>query len=96
VVIARALLNSPDIIIADEPTGNIDPETSYQLIELLKDICASGKTVIVATHQYDLISKYPARVLLCENGILTESNKFDCQSSESVVSRSEVIDMEFI
>jgi cell division transport system ATP-binding protein len=96
VVIARALLNSPDIIIADEPTGNIDPETSYQLIELLKDICASGKTVIVATHQYDLISKYPARVLLCENGILTESSKFDNQSDDSLVSKSEVIDMEFI
>ena len=59
IVLARALLNAPPIILADEPTGNIDPETSYRLVELLKDICDSGKTVVIATHQYDLIKLYP-------------------------------------
>jgi len=96
VVIARALLNSPDIIIADEPTGNIDPETSYLLIELLKDICDSGKTVIVATHQYDLIDKYPARVLRCDNATVTEFesniNNLTNVSNNSV----EAVSMEFI
>lgn len=94
VVIARALLNSPDIIIADEPTGNIDPETSFQLIELLKDICDSGKTVIVATHQYDLIDKYPARVLRCENGTVSDTN---IGVTSNIISESaDVASMEFI
>lgn len=79
IVLARALLNAPPIILADEPTGNIDPETSYRLIELLKDICDNGKTVIVATHQYDLIEKYPGRVLRCENGTLTEDMELSVQ-----------------
>lgn len=72
VVLARALLNSPAIIIADEPTGNIDPENSYRLIELLRKVCADGKTVIIATHQYDLLERYPGRVLRCVDGTLKE------------------------
>lgn len=72
IVLARALLNAPSLILADEPTGNIDPETSYHLIQLLKDICESGKTIIIATHQYDLIERFPGRVLRCENGELFE------------------------
>ena len=68
IVMARALLNIPPIIIADEPTGNIDPETSYKIIELLRQICDTGKTVIISTHQYDLIEKFPGRVLICEDG----------------------------
>ena len=76
VVLARALLNAPPIILADEPTGNIDPETAYQLVELLKDICDSGKTVIIATHQYDLIHHFPGRVFRCENGTLHEDFSF--------------------
>ncbi len=72
IVLARALLNAPPLILADEPTGNIDPETSYRLIELLQDICRAGTTVIIATHQYDLLEKYPGRVLRCENETLTE------------------------
>lgn len=96
VVIARALLNSPDIIIADEPTGNIDPETSFHLIELLKDICDSGKTVVVATHQYDLIDKYPARVLRCDNGSVSEYES-NINSLTNVVGRSaDESSMEFI
>lgn len=75
IVLARALLNAPPLILADEPTGNIDPETSYRLIELLREICETGKTIIIATHQYDLIEKYPGRVLRCENGLLFEDTK---------------------
>lgn len=65
VVVARALLNAPPILLADEPTGNIDPETSYKLVELLHDLSEAGKTVVIATHQYDLIRKFPGRVLKC-------------------------------
>lgn len=71
IVIARALLNNPDILLADEPTGNLDPETSYALVALLHDICKSGKTVLMVTHQYDLLERFPARVLRCENQTLT-------------------------
>ena len=66
----------PPIILADEPTGNIDPETSYRLVELLKDICDSGKTVVIATHQYDLIKHFPGKVFRCENGTLQEDFSF--------------------
>ncbi len=76
IVLARALLNAPPIILADEPTGNIDPETSYRLVELLKDICDSGKTVVIATHQYDLIKRFPGRVFRCGNGVLQEDFSF--------------------
>lgn len=80
IVLARALLNAPPLILADEPTGNIDPETSYRLVELLKEICDNGKTVIIATHQYDLIEKYPGKVLRCENGTLTEDPELSVQA----------------
>ncbi|MDR2129864.1 MAG: ATP-binding cassette domain-containing protein [Odoribacteraceae bacterium] len=76
VVLARALLNSPPVILADEPTGNIDPETSYRLIELLKKISGGGTAVLIATHQYDLIERYPGRVFRCEEGRLTEDPDF--------------------
>lgn len=72
IVLARALLNAPPLILADEPTGNIDPETSYKLVKLLREICDTGKTIVIATHQYDLIEKFPGRVLCCEDGILYE------------------------
>lgn len=83
IVLARALLNAPPIILADEPTGNIDPETSYRLIELLKEICDTGKTIIIATHQYDLIEKYPGRVLCCSNGELFE--KCTPETSQAII-----------
>lgn len=76
IVLARALLNAPPLILADEPTGNIDPETSYKLIELLKEICDTGKTIIIATHQYDLIEKFPGRVFCCEDGMLYEKTTY--------------------
>lgn len=67
VVIARALLNNPQIILADEPTGNLDPETSRQIVLLLQKICETGTAVIMSTHNYNLVEKYPARVVKCEN-----------------------------
>jgi len=72
VVIARALLNDPDIILADEPTGNLDPETSTDIVRLLLEISESGRAVLIATHNYSLLSKYPARTLKCEDGKLLE------------------------
>ena len=72
VVIGRALLNDPDIILADEPTGNLDPETSEGIIRLLIDISKTGRAVIVATHNYTLLKKFPARTLKCFDGKLIE------------------------
>lgn len=72
IVMARALLNSPDIILADEPTGNLDPETAAQIVELLHAIQESGTTVVMSTHNTHLIQSYPGRVLKCENGRLIE------------------------
>ena len=68
VAIARALVNDPEIILADEPTGNLDPESSEGIISLLTDISKTGRAVVVATHNYGLIGKYPARMLMCESG----------------------------
>jgi cell division transport system ATP-binding protein len=74
VVIGRALLNDPDIILADEPTGNLDPETSEGIIRLLVDISKTGRAVVVATHNYTILKKFPARTVKCENEKLTEVN----------------------
>jgi len=68
VAIARALLNDPEIILADEPTGNLDPETSQGLMKLLFDISESGRAVLMATHNYSIIQKFPAKILKCEDG----------------------------
>ncbi len=72
VSIARALLNDPNLILADEPTGNLDPKTSLEVIELLNDVHKSGKTILMATHDYQLIVKYMHRTIKCENGKLIE------------------------
>jgi cell division transport system ATP-binding protein len=72
VVIARALLNDPEIILADEPTGNLDPETSDDIMRILMDISEGGSTVIMATHNYNLLNKYRARTFKCDDGKLTE------------------------
>ena len=72
VVIARALLNSPEIILADEPTGNLDPETGTGIMELLQGICQSGTTVIMSTHNMNWVEKYPGRKLLFEDGHVNE------------------------
>jgi cell division transport system ATP-binding protein len=72
VVIARALLNDPEVILADEPTGNLDPETSESIMMLLREISESGRAVLMATHNYTLLKKYPARTIKCEDGKLVE------------------------
>jgi cell division transport system ATP-binding protein len=72
VVIGRALLNDPDIILADEPTGNLDPETSEGIVRLLREISATGRAVVIATHNYTILKKFPAKTLKCENGKLSE------------------------
>ena len=74
VVIGRALLNDPDIVLADEPTGNLDPETSEGILRLLTDISRTGRAVIVATHNYTLLKKFSARTVKCENGKFFEVN----------------------
>jgi cell division transport system ATP-binding protein len=75
VVIGRALLNDPDIILADEPTGNLDPETSEGIISLLLEISKTRRAVIVATHNYTILKRFPARTVKCENEKLIEVNK---------------------
>ncbi len=66
VAIARALLNDPDLILADEPTGNLDPRTSMEIMDVLHEIHQNGKSIIMATHDYALILKYPHKTLKCE------------------------------
>lgn len=75
VAIARALINDPEVILADEPTGNLDPEISEEIIRLLMDISKSGKAVIVATHDYAHFSKYPSKTIKCENGKVMIQNQ---------------------
>jgi cell division transport system ATP-binding protein len=70
--IARAMLNNPQIILADEPTGNLDPETSQKLMVLLRDINREGVTIVMATHDYEMIRLFPARRMVCEKGELKE------------------------
>ena len=68
VSIARALVNDPELILADEPTGNLDPETSSGIMSLLIDISKTGRAVLMATHNYAIMDKFPSRTLKCENG----------------------------
>ena len=72
IVIARALLNNPKLLLADEPTGNLDPETSGQIVQLLHDICQQGTAVIMTTHNYTIVHIYPARIVKCENACLSD------------------------
>jgi len=72
IVIARALLNNPKLILADEPTGNLDPETSNQIVQLLHDICQTGTAVVMTTHNYTLVHNFPGRIVKCENACLSD------------------------
>ena len=72
VAIARALLNDPEIILADEPTGNLDPETSLEIMKLLVSISQNDKAVLIATHDYDMMRKFPGRILQFENETIIE------------------------
>jgi cell division transport system ATP-binding protein len=72
IVIARALLNDPEVILADEPTGNLDPASSDMIMQILVKLSEKGRTIVMATHNYNLLKKYPARVLQCENGDVKE------------------------
>ncbi|MDQ3191521.1 MAG: ATP-binding cassette domain-containing protein [Bacteroidota bacterium] len=73
VAVARALLNNPDVILADEPTGNLDPETSEGIMNLMFEISKSGRAVVMASHDYALFDKFPARTIKCENGRILDS-----------------------
>ncbi|MBS1949835.1 MAG: Cell-division-associated, ABC-transporter-like signaling protein FtsE [Cytophagales bacterium] len=73
IVIARALVNEPLLLIADEPTGNLDPEVSHDILKIFQQINRSGTAILMATHSYGLIRKFPARILKCEEGKLRDS-----------------------
>ena len=72
VAIARALLNDPELIIADEPTGNLDPQTSLEIMEVFRSLHQKGMTIIMATHDYNMIVKFPGKILRCDAGIIYE------------------------
>ncbi len=73
IAIARALLNNPELILADEPTGNLDPETSEDIMKLLIDISKNGRAVLIATHDIMMFQKFPSRTLKCESGKILDS-----------------------
>ena len=72
IVIARALLNKPSLILADEPTGNLDPDTSHQILALLHNIASKGTSVLMATHNIQLVEEFPGKIFKCENKKLIE------------------------
>lgn len=73
VVIARALLNNPELILADEPTGNLDPDTSEEIVLLLREISRSGTAIVMATHDYQIIKNLPARIIKTQSGSLLDN-----------------------
>jgi len=77
VVIARAFINKPELILADEPTGNLDPETADDIVRLLRDISKQqGITVVFATHNYNILETYPGRVIRCQSGKLLDEENY--------------------
>ena len=74
VCISRALLNDPKIILADEPTGNLDPDTTNRILQLLHDLCKGGCAVLMATHEHNLLERFPSKIIKCEEGKLISLN----------------------
>jgi cell division transport system ATP-binding protein len=88
IAIARALLNTPEIILADEPTGNLDPETSGQIVQVWHDICLQGTAVIMTTHNYNIVSSFPSRVIKCESNRLYHIDDDSSSINEEVTFES--------
>lgn len=86
IVIARAILNKPDIILADEPTGNLDAETGFHIVELLRSIRDTGSAIVMTTHNTALLQAYPGRVYCCSNHQITESDSHDIPSDITAAS----------
>jgi cell division transport system ATP-binding protein len=84
IVIARALLNSPSILLADEPTGNLDPDVADGIFKLFQDINKKGTAILMATHNHELLRKYPYRVLKCEKGRLLDSTMDDISFGSTI------------
>ena len=83
VAIARALVNRPALVLADEPTGNLDPDVADGIFKLFQDINKKGTAILMATHNHDLLRKYPYRVLKCEKGLLLDSKTADISINTS-------------
>lgn len=94
IVVARALLNRPKLILADEPTGNLDPETGDQIVNHLHEIAGEGTAVIVATHNLQLLSRFPGRVLRCEQKRLVEDTPGQCEVDETEEAEIETVESE--
>lgn len=92
IVIARAILNTPDIILADEPTGNLDPETGRQIVELLRYICDKGSTIIMTTHNLQLLEEFPGKVFRCEDHKIVEQKSLETQDSQQNIEQVENIE----
>ena len=85
IVIARAILNKPELILADEPTGNLDVETGHRIVELLKEICAQGSAILMITHNLNLLNEYPGKVYLFSDHHIEEVTTRFCSFSEQNV-----------
>jgi cell division transport system ATP-binding protein len=96
VVIARAMLNNPDLILADEPTGNLDPESSEGLLHLLLEISNNGQAVVFATHDYNLLNKFPARIVECKDSKLIEYNNRVATPSDAELPESPEQEIELL
>lgn len=92
VSLARALVNNPEIIIADEPTGNVDPELSYEIIELLTEINAMGTTVLVVTHEHELVREFSQRVITIDHGRVIGDSKYGADDDTSAVYNEDIDD----